>query len=198
MPKNTDLINLPSGAVHVPALPLRGLLPNLCGLRVLRAIAFLLIAFAIQTFAADTEGHRLAGAYATFQAPAGMARNTSNPKADGGIEIYDGPDFSLAFECGTGALPRELRTDFEKALAFWSAERRKNWRVNSYLEDDQHLAYAAIRTIDDPTFRDPRPYHLSFGFAAGDKPFSIHFRFQSAADLAAIERLLQSLKLKTL
>lgn len=154
--------------------------------------------FTLPAFAADSEGHRLAGAYATFQAPAGMARNTSNPKADGGIEIYDSPEFSLAFECGTGALPRELRTDFEKAVAYWSTERRKNWRVNSYLEDEQHLAYAAIRTGDDPTFRDPRPYHLSFGFAAGDKPFSIHFRFQRPEDLTAIERLLQSLKLKTL
>ncbi|MEI9898333.1 MAG: hypothetical protein WDN28_31865 [Chthoniobacter sp.] len=94
------------------------------------------------------------------------------------IEVYECPNFSLTFESGNGALPRELRTDFEKAVAYWSGERRKDWRVSTYLEDDQHLAYAAIRTTGDPTFRDPRPLHLSFGFAAGDKPFAIHIRFQ--------------------
>lgn len=158
----------------------------------------LLLVLTLQAVAAEPDWHALGGSYATFQAPAGMVRNTDNPKVDGTIEIFDCPDFSLIFQSGNGALPRELRADLQKAIAFWSAERKKNWSVNTYLEDDQHLAYAAIRTADDPSFRDPRSHHLSFGFAAGDKPFSIHFRFRRPEDLASIERLLQSIKLKTL
>lgn len=165
--------------------------------RIARTFFFLLI-FAVQIFAADPAWLSLTGAYGSFQAPPGMARNLGTQKMDGNIESYEGPDFSLTFECGAGALPRELQADLEKAVAQWAAQRRKDWRVNTYLEDEQKLAYAAIRTASDPSFRDPRPYHLSFGFAAGDKPFSIHFRFQRPEDLVAIERLLQSLKLKTL
>lgn len=161
-------------------------------------IFFLLLLLHVQAFAADPPWQTRAGAYASFQAPSDMARDTVTPKADGNIEIFDGTAFSLTFQCATGALPRELQTDLEKAIAYWSKERLKNWRVNTYLEDDQKLAYAAIRTVADPSFRDPRPYHLSFGFAAGDKPFSIHFRFSRPEDLVAIEKLLQSIKLKTL
>ena len=160
--------------------------------------AFLLFLFHFQAFTADPPWPTLTGTFATFQAPPEMVRTANTLNVNGNIEIYDYPGFSLTFETSAGALPRGIKTDFAKALAYWSAERRKNWRVNHYLEDDQHLAYAAIRTVDDPTFRDVRLYHLSFGLAAGDKPFSIHIRFQRPEDLPAIERLLQSLKLKTL
>lgn len=163
------------------------------------ACAILLpLVFALQALAADSDWHSMTGAWGTFQAPADMIRNTDSSKAGENLEIFECPSFSLSFESGNGALPRELQTDLEKAVAYWSTECRKNWKVNTYLEDDQHLAYAAIRTANDPSFHDHRPLHLSFGFAAGDKPFSIHIRFQRPEDLTAIERLLQSLKLKTL
>jgi hypothetical protein len=170
---------------------------RLRGTRVAAAI-WLLLLLALPAFAADTDWHPLAGNYASFQAPSGMVRSKENLKTGGGLEIFESSTISLSFECGNGALSRELRTDVEKAIAYWATERRKNWRVNHYLEDDQHLAYAAIRTVDDPTFHDPRPYHLSFGFASGDKPFAIHFRFLRAEDLDAVERILKSIKLKTL
>jgi len=156
------------------------------------------LVFALQAFAAGSDWHSITGAWGTFQAPADMLRNTDSSKAGESIEIFECPNFSISFESSNGALPRELQADLEKAVSFWATEIRKDWRVNTYLEDDQHLAYAAIRTANDPSFRDHRPLHLSFGFAAGDKPFSIHIRFQRAEDLTAIERLLQSIKLKTL
>jgi hypothetical protein len=158
-------------------------------------VIFLLLLFTRPALAADSAWHLVDGTYATFQAPPGMTCTTQAPKI-GGIEIFDGPSFSVAFECGASTLPRELQADFAKALGYWSEARRKDWKVNTYLEDDQHLAYAAIRTTADSIFRDPRPYHLSFGFAAGENPFSIQFRFQHPEDVAAIDRLLQSLKLK--
>ncbi|MEZ0257875.1 MAG: hypothetical protein ACAI37_21530 [Chthoniobacter sp.] len=161
-------------------------------------VVFLLFTLTFQARAADPAWHALVGTFATFQAPPDLVRNANTMNVNGNIEIYDCPDFSLTFESGAGALLRETQSDFAKALAYWSTERRKNWRVNTYLEDDQHLAYAAIRTVDDPAFRDPRPFHLSFGLAAGDKPFSIHIRFHQPEDLVTIERVLQSLKLKTL
>ncbi|MEP6668537.1 MAG: hypothetical protein ABJF10_05255 [Chthoniobacter sp.] len=161
---------------------------------------FLPLIFALRALAADSDWHSVTGAWATFQAPAAMVRSTDGAKAGEGstIEIFECPSFSVSFESGSGALPRELQTDLEKAVAAWSTEARKNWKVNMYLEDEHHLAYAAIRTANDPSFHDHRPGHLSFGLAAGEKPFSIHIRFQRPEDLAAIERLLKSLKLRTL
>jgi hypothetical protein len=159
--------------------------------------ALALLTLATLAIAADPAWRPLAGAFATFQAPPGMAPSTETHGAEGNFERFECPDFSLTFDSDARALPRELQTDLVKAIAYWSTERRKNWKVNTYVEDDKHLAFAAIRTVNDSTFLDSRPFHLSFGLAAGDKPFAIHFRFRHPEDLTTIERLLQSLKLKT-